>query len=185
MKQITYILAFLILASCGQPNSEQNITTVSDVIILSDTATTGNYLMFDSSTIDEENAVDGEVDLDDWRKRSLSHSFEKATLYTLTDTIIADFNGDGIMDKAFFLKVNGISGIIIIHGQTNEEFRIGFGKPFAGMREFNWVDYWALVEDKETFEVTFDKKIFLSQDEGGGGLIAFMNGKYVWIHQTC
>jgi hypothetical protein len=61
------------------------------------------------------------------------------------------------------------------------------------------VDYWGLVEDKETFEtiikddeIAGDRKvklenpsIALGKDEVGGGLITFMKGKYVWIHQTC
>ena len=68
------------------------------------------------------------------------------------------------------------------------------------MTEFDWVDYWGLVEDKETSETTFtedgdvlDSKtvnlknpsIALGKDEVGGGLITYLNGKYVWIHQTC
>ena len=168
--------------------------TISDMAIVSDTATTDNNLMFNDSTIDRA------FDWGDFQKEFLAFNFQKATLYKLTDTIIADFNGDGIMDKAFHKKENEISGIIIIHGQTNEEFRIGFGKPFAHMTEFNWIDYWALIEDKETNEITFSEdgsvlgtqkinlqnpSIFLGQNETGGGLITFMNGKYVWIHQTC
>jgi hypothetical protein len=112
----------------------------------------------------------------------------------------ADFNGDGILDKAVYKKENATSGIIIKHGQTNEELKIGFGKPFAHMTEFDWVDYWGLVEDKETSETTFTEdgdvlgskevklqnpSIALGANEAGGGLITFINGKYVWIHQSC
>ena len=136
---------------------------------------------------------------EEYRKQSLS-GFEKATLYKLTDTITADFNGDGIEDKAYFKKENQNSGIIIKHGQTNEVVKIGFGKKFAHMTEFDLVDYWGLVEDKETSETTFTEdrdvleskdvklqnpSIVLGADELGGGLITFLNGKYVWIHQTC
>lgn len=68
------------------------------------------------------------------------------------------------------------------------------------MKEFDWVDYWGLVEDKETSETTFadngdvlgskavklqNPSIALGASELGGGLITFLNGKYVWIHQTC
>jgi hypothetical protein len=122
------------------------------------------------------------------------------TLYALTDTITADFNGDGFIDKVIYKKEKETSGIIIIHGKTNEQVKIGFGKQFAHMTEFNWIDYWGLVEDKETSETTFtedgdvlDSKtvnlknpsIALGKDEVGGGLITYLNGKYVWIHQTC
>ena len=68
------------------------------------------------------------------------------------------------------------------------------------MTEFNWVDYWGLVEDKEISETSFSEdgdllgnkdvklqnlSIVLGADEVGGGLITYLNGKYVWIHQSC
>jgi len=184
---ITLTAFALIASSCRQTNSGKGIITVSDTTI------TENYSIFDNSIGDEE------FDWNEFRKQSLN-GFEKATLYNLTDTIITDFNGDGILDKAIFKKEDETSGVIIIHGQTNEVFRIGFGKPFAHMTEFNWVDYWGLVEDKETSENMFTEdgellesktvklqnpSIVLHKDELGGGLITFKNGKYVWIHQTC
>ncbi|MES2543735.1 MAG: hypothetical protein V4548_02535 [Bacteroidota bacterium] len=187
MKQIIYILTLLVLASCGQPRSEQKIKTDTD-----STTTAKNVKVPQNSTEEIQSE-------EDYRKQSLS-GFEKATLYKLTDTISADFNGDGIIDKAFYKKENETSGIIIKHGKTNEEVRIGFGKPFSHMTEFNWVDYWGLVEDRETSETTFTEdgdvlgskeiklqnpSIALGADEVGGGLITFINGKYVWIHQTC
>ena len=183
---ITLTALALIAGSCRQANSGQKITTISDTTI------TENQSMFDDSIENEE------FDLNEPRKQSIS-GFEKATLYNLTDTIIADFNGDGILDKAFFKKENETSGVIIIHGKTNEEIRIGFGESFAHFTEFNWVDYWGLVEDKETNENMFDDdgdllgsqavelqnpSIVLHKEELGGGLITFKNGKYVWIHQT-
>ena len=187
MKRIIYILTLLVLASCGQPRSEQKIKTDSD-----STTTDKNVKVQQNSTEDIQSE-------EDYSKQSLS-GFEKATLYKLTDTISADFNGDGNIDKAFYKKENETSGIIIKHGKTNEEVRIGFGKPFSHMTEFNWVDYWGLVEDRETIETTFTEdddvlgskeiklqnpSIALGADEVGGGLITFINGKYVWIHQTC
>lgn len=92
---------------------------------------------------------------------------------------------------------------MIRHGETNKEFRIGFGNNFSTWTDdfdCNWIDYWGLVEDKETSETTFSEEgdvlrskvdklpnpsIVIGKDESGGGLITFMNGKYVWIHQTC
>jgi hypothetical protein len=187
MKQIIYILTLLFIASCGQSNLEQKITTVADTI------STDN----DVKDTNEYNQSE-----DDYRKQSLS-GFEKATLYKLTDTITADFNGDGVVDKAFYKKENETSGIIIKHGKTNEEIRIGFGKNFSTWSDdfdCNWVDYWGVVEDKETSETTFTEdgdvlgskevklqnpSIVIGKDEVGGGLITFLKGKYVWIHQTC
>lgn len=189
MKEIIYILTFLILISCGQTNSEQKSNIVSDTLTdhVSDTT------FSDNTNIAQQNPTE------EYRKQSLS-GFEKATLYKLTDTIMADFNGDGFVDKAYYKKEKGTSGIIIKHGKTKEEVKIGFGKQFAHMTEFDWVDYWGLVEDKETSETTFTEdgdvlgskevklqnpSIVLGADEVGGGLITFINGKYVWIHQTC
>lgn len=182
MKHIILILIFLMLISCEQSNSGQKNSSVSHTTIT------------DSSAKVQQNSTEA-----DDRKQSLA-GFEKATEYKLTDTITADFNGDGILDKAVYQKENETSGIIIKHGQTNQVFRIGFGKSFAHLTEFNWVDYWGLVEDRETSETTFTEdgdvlgsrdvklqnpSIALGADEVGGGLITFINGKYVWIHQTC
>lgn len=194
MKQIIYILTFLILTGCGQTNTEQNsnisIETKAEQVL--DTTYSDNKQTDKKATTDEK-------ETEEYRKQSLS-GFEKATLYKLTDTITADFNGDGFLDKAIYKKEIETSGIIIIHGKTNERVKIGFGKQFAHITEFNWVDYWGLVEDKETSETTFtedgdvlDSKtvklknpsIALGKDEVGGGLISYRNGKYEWIHQTC
>jgi hypothetical protein len=188
MKKVIYILTFLVLTSCGQSNTEQKTMTVS-----TDMTSTGNNInVLNNSKEDEQSE-------EDYRKQSLD-GFEKATFYKLTDTITADFNGDGILDKAFYKKENEMSGVIIKHGHTNEEVRIGFGQSFAHLTDFDWVDYWGLVEDKETSETTFTEdgdvsdsqvvklqnpSIVLGADEEGGGLITYKNGKYVWIHQTC
>jgi len=187
MKQTIYILTLLLLASCRQPNSDQTTSNTSDTTSIIQNPT------------DHQNLKENENSEEYNRKKSLS-GFEKATLYKLADTLTADFNGDGTIDRAFYKKENETSGIIIIHGQTNEEIRIGFGKQFAEMGDFNWVDYWGLVQDKETSETTFsddgevigsrdvklqNPSIVLGKDEVGGGLITYLNGKYEWIHQTC
>ena len=187
MKQIIYLLTILLFSSCSQSNSGQKTTDVADSISTSSTLKDQNKLTEDKESKEA------------FRKQSLN-DFDNATQYKLTDTISADFNGDGIADKAFYKKENKTSGIVIKHGNTDEIVRIGFGIQFAHMTEFNWVDYWGLVEDKETRETTFtedgdvlDSKVIklqnpsivLGKDEVGGGVITFRNGKYKWIHQTC
>jgi hypothetical protein len=194
MKQTIYILTSLILIGCGQTNTERNSNINRETKSEQVSHTTNS----DNNQTDKQATTD-KKETEDYRKQSLS-GFEKATLYKLTDTITADFNGDGFLDKAIYKKEKETSGIIIIHGKTNEQVKIGFGKQFAHMTEFDWVDYWGLVEDKETSETTFtedgdvlDSKtvnlknpsIALGKDEVGGGLITYLNGKYVWIHQTC
>lgn len=193
MKQSIYILIFLILTRCRLTNTEQysriNKDTIADKV--SDTTISNNkQITRNSSTEDNQT--------EEFRKQSLN-GFEKATLYKLTDTIMSDFNGDGFLDKAVYKKENETSGIIIIHGKTNDQVKIGFGKQFSHLTEFNWVNYWGLVEDKETSETTFTEdgdvlgskdvklqnpSIVLGADEVGGGLITFINRKYVWIHQA-
>lgn len=57
-----------------------------------------------------------------------------------------------------------------------------------------------MIEDKKTFETVFSKEgdvegsrninlenlsIYLAEDELGGGLITYLDGKYIWVHQTC
>lgn len=193
MKQIIYILTFLILIGCRQSNSKQTQNSVSDTL----TDQISNRNIKESSDFPKQNSTEENLN-EDYGNQALS-GFEKATLYALTDTITADFNGDGFLDKAIYKKEKKTTGIIIIHGKTNEQVKIGFGKQFAHMTEFDWVDYWGLVEDKETSETTFtedgdvlDSKtvnlknpsIALGKDEVGGGLITYLNGKYIWIHQA-
>lgn len=201
MREITYILTFFILASCGESNSEQKST---DVSVTTPTDRSEKLEVKTDNTlklkISEDSITEESHNLEEYRQESLNMNFEKAILFNLTDTLKADFNGDGVTDKAIYIKDNKTSGIIIIHGKTNEKVRIGFGEQFAHMTEFDWVDYLGLVEDKETSETTFTEdgdvldgkdvklenpSIALGADEQGGGLITFLNGKYVWIHQTC
>ncbi len=194
MKQIIYILTFIILTGCGQTNTENksNIDLDSIAEQVSDTTTLDNNQLAQQTTADKNHT-------EEFKKQYIS-GFEKATLYKLTDTITADFNGDGFLDKAIYKKEKETSGILIIHGRTNDQVKIGSGKQFSHMTEFNWIDYWGLVEDKETGETTFSEdgdilgskdvklqnpSIVLGADEVGGGLITYLNGKYVWIHQTC
>lgn len=133
-----------------------------------------------------------------FQKKSLECDFENATLFSLTETIVADFNGDGINDSAYYRKDKGTSGIIIKHGQATKEIRIGFGEYFAHLTEFNWVDFWGLVKDSTSYEILFNEidiiadtiiklqnpSIVLRKEEVGGGLITFIDGNYKWIHQT-
>lgn len=190
MKHITYILTFLILTSCSQSNSDKD---------------SKKKISAETDTINVESKVDttkpgfkqNSIKQTEQNNQDLSYEFKDATIFKLTDTISADFNGDGKLDQAIFKKENKTSGIIITHGEIDEEVKIGFGEQLAHLTEFNWVDFWGLVNDSVTHEIVVengeiigDRKVELEnpsivvrQEEAGGGLITFKNGKYEWIHQ--
>jgi hypothetical protein len=184
MKPIFFLILILILFNCKQ--SEDNNTIVNN----------SNSI---KKPIEKKKNLKEIVNLkNDSLKKILG--FEKATSFKLKDTISIDLNGDNFKDKVYFVKNEKTSGIVIIHGKTNEEIKIGFGKQFAHLKDFNWVDYWGIIEDKETKETIFlengdvlgeknvklqNPSIFIGNEELGGGLITFLNGKYLWIHHTC
>ena len=63
---------------------------------------------------------------------------------------------------------------------------------------FDWIDFWGITDDKETFEIivkdeeiisdTITKlantSIFVRKEEVGGGVITFKDNKFIWIHQS-
>ncbi|RIJ47710.1 hypothetical protein D1614_14115 [Maribellus luteus] len=134
----------------------------------------------------------------EFQKKSLECDFENVIHFSIDESIIADFNGDGINDTAVFRKENKTSGIIIKHGQTEETVSLGFGKDFAHLTDFNWVDFWGLVKDSTTYEMVFNEtdilgdtiislknpSIVVRKEEAGGGVITLKNGIYIWIHQS-
>jgi hypothetical protein len=114
--------------------------------------------------------------------------------------LTADFNGDSNLDTAFAVIINNKKGIKIKHGKTNEIHLIGAGIDFGnGGDDFNWVDKWKLVTEKTTYEITFmdsgdvdgsrtinlqNTSFYIGTEESGGATIAWINGKYTWIHQA-
>lgn len=179
----------MILSNCGQSSTKQN----NKLKISADTICTD--LKYE---INESYESQKSIEKTDYEKQVLSSEFLTSRMFELTDTITADFNGDGKIDQAIYKKENQTSGIIITHGLTNEEVRIGFGEPFAHLTEFNWVDFWGLINDIETYEIVIEEaeiigdrkveldnpSIVLRKEEVGGGLITFKDGKYQWIHQA-
>ena len=187
MRKIIFILAILILTSCRQSISDRSNDTLPDT----DTVNTDLKGVI-------PDLYNSENESSDFENQSADLEFKSLIIFPLKDTISADFNGDGTVDQAVYRKENETSGIIIKHGRTNEEVRFGFGEPFAHLSEFNWVDYWGLVKDDETYEIVIEDaeiigdrnielenpSILVRQKETGGGLITFKNGKYQWIHQA-
>lgn len=177
MKQIIYLLTFLSVTSCHHSNTNKK----QDTSIV--------------KTNKPEHTIN---QLPNHPNQELNAEFKEYSSYKLSDTITADFNGDGKLDQAVFENNNLTSGIIIHHGGSGTNVVIGFGEPFAHLTDFNWVDYWGLVYDSETYEIVIEDNnsindrrvkldhpsIVVRKEEVGGGLITFKDGKYVWIHQS-
>ena len=191
MKLMIFVLGFLISTGCGPSNSVQNKEQMSPADTLAAIAEKADKLP-KSKQLENSTELTGE------ENQPMSLAFEAVTLFSLTDTIFADLNGDGKVDQTIFKKEKETSGIIITHGQSSEEIRIGFGKPFSHLNEFNWVDHWGLVNDSVTYEILVEDaeiigqrrvklentSIFIRKEEAGGGLITWKHGKYEWIHQA-
>lgn len=129
------------------------------------------------------------------RKKSLIDEFKTYQIYQLSDSISSDLNGDKILDLAFFSNQK----LYIIDGQTKTQFLVGLDKSFGEMRsDFSWVDYWGLIEDRETYEIVIkdneiigskttkleNNSIFVRKDEVGGGVVTYKEGKFIWVHQS-
>lgn len=167
-------LTLILLAACGQAGAPQNKKA--------------------------ENKTETETPVPEYPElKYLHYEFDHFHLLSLKDTIREDFNGDGAAEEAVFTTRNDKAGILITDGKTKKQTPIGLGQPFEEMGDdFSWVDYWGVTKDSLTYEVIVDSSevvgdteirlerpaIFLRRYEVGGGLIAYRNGKYEWIHQA-
>lgn len=149
---------------------------------------------------EQESAQDRELTRKEEKEEPpISYEFKEPQFFKLKDSIEADFNGDGIVDRAVFRSEGEVSGVIIVHGQTNETFTLGLGNSFEEIGDdFSWVDSWGLLEDSITFEIIIqdseiigdtlirleNPSLVIQKEELGGGVITFRKGKYEWIHQA-
>jgi len=190
-KQLVILSTIVLLFGCGQTKKEKTLQTE-------------NTVKHDSTLNCTTSEKDSLGNIMNSRKETLNREFKKYKIYRLNETLCEDFNGDGIADKAEFVKSNGKTGIIITDGKSKELTKLGFGKKFAHLTDFDWVIYWGVLKDSSTNEVEFDNNsgdilgsktvqlknisIFLRQDENeegsGGGIITYADNNYKWIHQT-
>jgi len=190
-KQLVILSTIVLLFGCGQRKKEKTFQT--------------DYSVKHNSTLNGSTSdKDSLGNIMNSRKETLNREFKKYKIYRLNETLCEDFNGDGIADKAEFVKSNGKTGIIITDGKSKELTKLGFGNKFAHLTDFDWVNYWGVLKDSSTNEVEFDNNtgdilgsktvqlknisIFLRQDEdgdgSGGGIITYEDNNYKWIHQT-
>jgi len=190
-KQLVILSTIVLLFGCGQRKKEKTFQT--------------DYSVKHNSTLNGSTSdKDSLGNIMNSRKETLNREFKKYKIYRLNETLCEDFNGDGIADKAEFVKSNGKAGIIITDGKSKELTKLGFGNKFAHLTDFDWVNYWGVLKDSSTNEVEFDNNtgdilgsktvqlknisIFLRQDENGdgsgGGIITYEDNNYKWIHQT-
>lgn len=126
-------------------------------------------------------------------------NFDRYELHELDDTLEVDLTGDGQAEQVIFTEENDKTGLLIVDGASKAETRIGLGEPFDYLSDdFDWVDYWGLVFDAESYEVLVEDgeivgeqiinlnhpAIFLRRSEAGGGLVVYANGQYRWVNQA-
>jgi len=117
------------------------------------------------------------------------------------------FDADDILDTAILVrhKSTGKDALFVKHGGTDKSFLLKNGKDVGSdFDDFHWVGQfevlkkgrkvWNNVVDGEIVgedQVPDNKKIilphdgiFIHEDEGGGGgIIYFKNGRYIWVQQ--
>lgn len=99
-----------------------------------------------------------------WTKPILDKT-EIRDRYYVSDTLNpfyleGDFNGDKLVDIAFYIvsKVDGKTGVLIIHRGTNLHYIIGAGKEFGMGDHMNWMKIWGVHRDKTIKSFTTEKE---------------------------
>lgn len=128
-----------------------------------------------------------------FRKLTLATMFRDAHIFRLTDTVFADFNGDGETDRAFF-RTTGRKKLLVIADKSGEVV-VGGQASFAKIGDdFSWASFWALTADKALEEHLLkgairkhplgSNSLVIQRDEVGGGVVTYKDGQYQWIHLT-
>lgn len=128
-----------------------------------------------------------------FRKLTLATMFKDAHIFKLTDTVFADFNGDGETDRAYFSKAGSRLDLLI--ASKDEVIKVGGHSSFSALGDdFSWASFWALTGDKELEEHLLKGAVrkhrlgpyslVIQRDEVGGGVVTFKDGQYQWIHMT-
>jgi len=187
MRQIFGLLFLFSIVACGDRTHTTNITTVDSAVKVTDTTKQQT-----SPTVFNQHGFETNFEI------SKEHQPFMVTGY---------FNPDDILDTAILMrhKLTGKDALFIKHGGIDKSFLLKNGKDIGSdFDDFHWVGQfevmkkgmkvWNNVVDGEIVgenQVPDNKKItlqtdgiFIHEDEGGGGgIIYFKNGKYVWVQQ--
>ena len=117
----------------------------------------------------------------------------------LSDTLELDMNDNGVSEYIFFDL--GYCTSLVIREEGAEDIRIGCNIPQQNdlPETVDWVNMWYPVTEREVHETTFDndeglgeRKVkldnygfFIGKEEAGGGVIGYVNGELVYLHQGC
>jgi len=187
MRQIFGLLFLFSIAACGDRTQTTNTTTIDTAGKVTDITKQENI-----------SAASNPFGFDTTYEVSKEHQPFMVTGY---------FNPDDILDTAILVRhtSTGKDALFIKHGGTGKSFLLKNGKDVGSdFDDFHWVGQfevmkkgrkvWNNVVDGEIVgdeQVSDNKKItlqndgiFIHEDEGGGGgIIYFKNGKYVWVQQ--
>lgn len=125
----------------------------------------------------------------------LAEEFQNVQAYSIREGILMDLTGDGQPEQIKLQPVPDRLNLVITDGASQIAATVLAG---PGKGNFDWVDYWGVVQDSTVSKVTVveDKivggttiklpypALVFRQDETGGGMIAFLDGSYQWIHQA-
>ena len=191
MNRIFALIYIYTLISCNTKNENEQNQNISQ----KDTLAKKNKSEIVSQKEDDRNEFDTLTNI----TSSLKNEFKSFEIKNTKDTIKEDLNGDKISDLAFFTNNNDKRQIFILDGKSKRKIKFEKYTSSGEMEDdFSWVDYWGTTKDKETFEILIidseiagdtikkleNNSIFVRKEEVGGGVITYINNKYIWIHQS-
>jgi len=117
----------------------------------------------------------------------------------LSDTLELDMNGNGTSEFIFWDLGHCTS--LVIREAGASDIRLGCNIPQQNdlPETVDWVNIWYRITEQEVYETTFDdnevlgeRKVkldnygfYIGKDEAGGGVIGYVDGQLVYLHQGC
>jgi len=117
----------------------------------------------------------------------------------LSDTLELDMNGNGTSEFIFWDLGHCTS--LVIREAGAADIRLGCNIPQQNdlPETVDWVNIWYRITEQEVYETTFDdneilgeRKVkldnygfYIGKDEAGGGVIGYVDGQLVYLHQGC